>query len=173
LRFSYYSRLTRAEQAIYRRSDEIAAVRLGPDQAPLKALTRALEQALATGRREETERAAVALSRAIAERLRVRDATVRVLEVRPRGADAELHGLYVAEEGARPIIRVWMRTAAHRRVVAFKTFLRTLLHELCHHLDYELFALPDSFHTQGFFKRESSLFRQLVAPGPKQLSLDV
>ena len=44
----------------------------------------------------------------------------------------------------------------------FRTFLRTLLHELCHHLDYELLDLDDSFHTEGFFKRESSLFKQLV-----------
>jgi hypothetical protein len=31
-----------------------------------------------------------------------------------------------------------------------------------HHVDYELLRLEDSFHTEGFFKRESSLFRQLV-----------
>jgi hypothetical protein len=55
-----------------------------------------------------------------------------------------------------------MRTAKHRRVVAFKSFLRTLLHELCHHLDYELYRLPDSFHTKGFYMRESSLFHQLM-----------
>jgi len=29
-----------------------------------------------------------------------------------------------------------MRTARHKKIVAFKTFLRTLLHELCHHLDF-------------------------------------
>jgi hypothetical protein len=63
---------------------------------------------------------------------------------------------------APAVIRVWMRTAQHKRVVAFRTFLRTLLHELCHHLDYELLKLEDSFHTEGFFKRESSLFKQLV-----------
>jgi hypothetical protein len=55
-----------------------------------------------------------------------------------------------------------MRTVKHRRVVAFRSFLRTLLHELCHHLDYELYKLSDSFHTEGFYKRESSLFHQLV-----------
>ena len=55
-----------------------------------------------------------------------------------------------------------MRTAHHKRIVAFRTFLRTLLHEVGHHLDYELLALPDSFHTEGFFRRESSLFKQLV-----------
>ena len=47
-------------------------------------------------------------------------------------------------------------------MVAFKTFLRTLLHEVCHHLDYMHLRLQDSFHTQSFFQRESSLFYQLV-----------
>jgi hypothetical protein len=47
-------------------------------------------------------------------------------------------------------------------VVAFRTFLRTLLHEFCHHLDYTLLGLQDSFHTEGFFRRESGLFSQLV-----------
>jgi hypothetical protein len=47
-------------------------------------------------------------------------------------------------------------------VVAFRSFLRTLLHELCHHLDYELFKMEETFHTEGFYKRESSLFHQLV-----------
>jgi hypothetical protein len=57
-----------------------------------------------------------------------------------------------------------MRTAKQRRVVAFRTFLRTLLHEVGHHVDYTLLKLPDSFHTEGFYKRESSLFHQLVPP---------
>ena len=55
-----------------------------------------------------------------------------------------------------------MRTARQRRVVAFRTYLRTLLHELGHHLDYRYLQLADSFHTQGFYQRESSLFHQLV-----------
>jgi hypothetical protein len=62
------------------------------------------------------------------------------------------------------VITVWMRTAAKKHVVAFKTFLRTVLHEICHHLDYELYGLEESFHTEGFFKRESSLFHQTVGP---------
>ncbi len=63
-----------------------------------------------------------------------------------------------------------MRTVRHRRVVAFRTFLRTLLHEVGHHVDYERLSLADSFHTEGFFRRESSLFRQLVPEpaGPDQ-----
>ena len=41
--------------------------------------------------------------------------------------------------------------------------IRTLVHELCHHLDYELFALEETFHTEGFYKRESSLSNALLA----------
>ncbi len=37
-----------------------------------------------------------------------------------------------------------------------------LLRELCHHFDYERLGLRDSYHTQGFFRRESSLARQLL-----------
>jgi hypothetical protein len=88
---------------------------------------------------------------------------IKVLAVRPSASWGELHGLYEPAHGrTSAIITLWMRTAKHRRVVAFKSFLRTLLHELCHHLDYELYKLSDSFHTEGFYKRESSLFHQLV-----------
>ena len=63
-----------------------------------------------------------------------------------------------------------MRTARHRRVVAFRTLLRTLLHEVGHHLDYEYLKLADSFHTEGFFRRESSLFHQLLPPADEELA---
>jgi hypothetical protein len=67
-----------------------------------------------------------------------------------------------------------MKTAAHERVVRFRTFLRTLLHEVMHHLDITLLGLDDSFHTEGFFKRESSLVRQLVArPRAKKKAANV
>jgi len=55
-----------------------------------------------------------------------------------------------------------MRTAKRQQVVAFKTYLRTLIHELCHHLDYEYYRLEDSLHTQGFFRRESNIMKQLI-----------
>jgi hypothetical protein len=60
-----------------------------------------------------------------------------------------------------------MLTAKREQVVAYRTFLRTLLHEVGHHLDYELLRLGDSFHTAGFFKRESSLTNQLLAAGAR------
>ena len=48
------------------------------------------------------------------------------------------------------------------QVVKFRTFLRTLVHEVCHHLDYEHFNLAESFHTEGFYARESALMRELL-----------
>jgi hypothetical protein len=72
-----------------------------------------------------------------------------------------LHGLYESA-GPRTVISVWMLTAKRGQVVAYKTFLRTLVHEMGHHLDYQRLALRDSFHTDGFFKRESSLVAQLL-----------
>ena len=97
---------------------------------------------------------------------------IQVLAVRPSDDWGELHGLYLPEEAGRTAkIQLWMRTAKHKRVVAFKSYLRTLLHEICHHLDYELYKFPETFHTEGFYNRESSLFHQLVQ-ATRQIRLD-
>jgi len=37
------------------------------------------------------------------------------------------------------------------------------VHEVGHHLDYEHFKLEETFHTEGFYKRESSLANALLA----------
>lgn len=162
--FPYYRRLTRRQQAIYRKSDAIGAIPISDCSALLHRVER-VRLALQSGERIATQRATSALLLALCEALGAPPVVSRVLARRPSNSEAELHGLYEREEGKRAIIRVWMRTAAHERTVAFRTFMRTVLHELCHHLDYELFELEDSFHTEGFFRRESSLARQLL-PAP-------
>jgi hypothetical protein len=85
-----------------------------------------------------------------------------VLAARPSKSWGELYGLYDPSRGDVPTITLWMRTAQRKQVVAFRTFLRTFLHEIGHHLDYELLRLAETFHTEGFYKRESSLFKQLM-----------
>lgn len=161
--YAYYAKLKARHKAIYRRSDGIAELTL-PAAGRMQPLVRSLEAALAAENRTAIERAAQSLTTAILAAFKVPGARVKVLSTRPSTRSSELHGLYEpAERGAPSQVKVWMRTSHHKRVVAFRTFLRTLLHELCHHLDYELLKLEDSFHTEGFFKRESSLFKQLVA----------
>jgi hypothetical protein len=165
-RFSYYDRLGAADRKIYRASDAIAAVPV-PRADDLHPLVHALERTLGEGKRGAVARAAGALVDALLSQLGAPGVIVRVRQVRPRIHQGELHGLYTlaAEEKPTAQIEVWMRTAAHARTVAHRTFLRTLLHEVVHHLDVTVLGLGDSFHTQGFFQRESSLVRQLL-PGP-------
>lgn len=160
--FAYYSKLTKKEKAVYDRSDAIPSVRL-PLAAGLWPIVQVLQTALGRDDKRAVNRACTLLVRGITDMLAIEPVDVGVLAVRPSIALRELHGLYTREPGRAPRIRVWMRTVHHRRVVAFRTFLRTLLHEVCHHIDYTYLALPESFHTEGFFKRESSLFHQLVS----------
>ena len=159
--FAYYARLSRAQQAIYRKSDEIVEVRL-PEPARLHPAVEMLTTALASEDRATVQRATERMIRALTDALGVPPVKVEVLAARPHAKWGELHGLYTAERGKAPKIQLWMRTAKQRRVVAFRTYLRTLLHEVGHHLDYALLGLRDSYHTEGFYKRESSLFKQLV-----------
>ncbi len=165
-RFPYYTRLSKQQKAVYRRSDAIVEVPLGIGGTDTSAVLEEIESGLRDDNRVSVRRSAAALVQLLCDDLDVPRVTLRVLARRPSDATSELHGLYEREDGKRPIVRVWMRTAAAERPVAFRTFVRVVLHELCHHLDYELFALADSMHTHGFFKRESSLVRQLLPPPP-------
>jgi hypothetical protein len=161
LPFPYYSRLSRRDQEIYRRSDAVTGVHLVRPEA-IWPFVGAVQETLAADDRPAVEAAAQYLVRALTTMLAVPPVRLQVLAVRPTLRAAELHGLYTRDGRTTPTIQLWMRTAQKRQVVAFRTFLRTLLHELMHHLDYDLLKLPDSLHTEGFFKRESSLFHQLV-----------
>jgi uncharacterized damage-inducible protein DinB len=159
--FAYYARLSRAQQTVYRKSDGVTEMRLARP-AELHPLVAILETALRAEERAATQVATERLIRGLTDALGVPPVRVEVLAARPHAKWGELHGLYTATRGQPPKIQLWMRTAKQKRVVAFRTFLRTLLHEVGHHVDYTLLRLPDSFHTEGFYKRESSLFYQLV-----------
>lgn len=171
----YFTSLSKKQQSAYRASDAAGEIVL-PAAAyeGLKVKTTRLRgtlsmatQSLEGGELLAVEGAARDLVRGVCEALKVSVPEVRVHEVRPRGAYGELHGLttrWTHRQGTgedKTRIEVWMKTAIGDHVVAFKTFLRTLCHELVHHLDYALLKLEDSLHTEGFFRRESGLMRQL------------
>jgi hypothetical protein len=164
--FAYYARLTPGQQRIYRRSDEITSLRL-PGAAGLRPAIDTLGTLLVSEDRPGVQLATQSLFSRLTGAFGVPPCRVAVLSARPHGRWGELQGLYTTgSRGRPPQVQLWMRTAHQRRVVAFRTFLRTLLHELCHHLDYQHLRLADSFHTQGFYQRESSLFHQLVPEPP-------
>lgn len=160
--FAYYKRLNQAQKRIYRASDKVTSVRL-PEPGRFAPLVGRLEEALKAEDRGKTQAACRQLVDAMTAALNIAPVSIKVLTARPSEDWGELHGLYYPrEDGKRARITVWMRTAQQRRVVAFKSFFRTVLHEFGHHLDYTLLDLADSFHTEGFYKRESSLFHQLT-----------
>lgn len=160
--FSYYRKLSRRSQQIYRVSDAIHGITV-PRCEKFQPLIPRIARALEREDRPRVQQLCGTLAKGIARELNTPPVRVKVLAVRPSASWGELHGLYEPVEGrAQAVISLWMRTAKHKRIVAFRSFLRTLLHELGHHLDYEHFRLRDSFHTEGFYKRESSLFHQLV-----------
>jgi len=162
--YDYYRKLTPKQRRAYRESDRIAHVDLG-NPTRLHGTVAALRDALAAGDRRRVQKACADLARGVCDDLGISRVRVRVGGRRPKDADGgELFGRcsWDEEETKGALVEVWMRTAKLGRVVAFKTMLRTLVHELCHHLDYELHGLDNTFHTEGFFRRESSIMRQLV-----------
>jgi hypothetical protein len=166
LPFAYYDRLPASRRRVYDRSDAIVELPLpaGPDAAPVIA---AIAAGLEADRETAVQRACQQLLDDLTLRFKVPSLRVKVYATRPSGDWGELHGMYLPQdESDRAVVEVWMRTAQKQKVVAPRTFLRTLLHELCHHLDYELYKLPETFHTEGFYKRESHLLVQLAGPPP-------
>jgi hypothetical protein len=166
--FAYYDKLSAADKRVYRTSDAIVRIAI-PGVESLMPLATAVEPALAAAKRSAVERACQGLVDGLNRQLATPRVQVRVLERRPSNSQGELQGLYEPDEVTEGVARitVWMRTAQREQVVKFRTFLRTLIHEVCHHLDYELYKLPDSFHTEGFYARESALVRELLGEPPK------
>jgi hypothetical protein len=160
---AWYRRLPAGLQRVAAASDRVPTVPLRAGPA-LRGAVAALPGVLATGRERDVQALAQRVADGICAALSVPAVRVRVALRRPPLRGGELQGLYTPANGSgRDLITVWMLTAKRGQVVAFRTFLRTLLHELCHHLDYTLLHLRDSLHTQGFYQRESSLFHALGA----------
>lgn len=90
----------------------------------------------------------------------------RPIRVREGGGGTEMFGDYTP---GTLVIRVWMRTAIRKQVTSFGTFLSTLCHEFCHHLDYHQFKYRDSWHTRGFYERTAALYHHARGTPPKRL----
>lgn len=100
----------------------------------------------------------------------VPDCDIRVLAARPlrvrENWTSELFGDYTPDT---MLIRVWMRTAVRKEITSFGTFLSTLCHEFCHHLDFQKFGFSDSWHTRGFYERAGALYHCVRGTSPKRL----
>jgi hypothetical protein len=164
---AYFYRLPLRAQRRYLASDSIDRFPLTASPAALTMVNN-LMSALDGGAPSIVQRASQALLNEVCRLLSVRPVRLEVRSVRPHNSRGELHGLFYprapAGRGATagaPLIVLWMRTAQRHDVVKPRTFLRTLMHELSHYLDYALLKLEDSYHSGGFYQRESFLVRTL------------
>lgn len=163
---SFRNRLrTKDQKRQYDRSEQVHSIRLSVTPRMVRAVE-LLEGSLQAADRARTQKICQVLCDDLCTALEVPRVRVAVngrrREHGAKNSRYELHGLYESD-GETKRIQVWMITKVRGEVVKFKTFLRTLLHEVCHHLDFHLLDLGESFHTDGFRKRESSLMHQLLA----------
>ena len=147
---------------VFEKSEGLTSIQVPTADAAYTALRRKLRDGHRKGDVAAFKVAADELLRELSRFYRIRRPKLRLEGVRPHklweGTLAEqLDGLYEGDT-----ITVWTRTAIHRRLVAFRTLMYTLVHEYCHHLDYEYLELPRSFHTKGFFDRQHLLYRRIM-----------
>jgi hypothetical protein len=147
-----------AKRAEYDRSDKLVAITL-PTDSWLHELAGEIESAMSADLKRKVQTACNEFLAEAARSFNVPRPSVRVLDARPlrvyESGLSELFGDYQLNNG---LIRVWMRTAVQKRVTSFGTFLNTLSHEFCHHLDILQLGLPNSFHTRGFYGRTAILY---------------
>src|SRR5215831_19568817 len=135
-------------------SDQLTSLDV-PQDDRLRAIASSIDSIMKDGTSTLVRQACSELLTAAADLYKVQRPGVRVLAARPLrvregGWATELFGDYSPQA---MLIRVWMRTAVRKQVTSFGTFLSTLCHEFCHHLDYQRFAFRDSWHTRGFYER--------------------
>jgi hypothetical protein len=159
----------KANRAGFLESDRIRTFDL-PYDARLLSITKSIESAMRTGRSTDVRRTCAEFLDAASEFYKVPECGIRVLAARPLRVRehwaTELFGDYNPES---MLIRVWMRTAVRKEITSFGTFLSTLCHEFCHHLDFQRFGFPDSWHTRGFYERTGALYHLARGTPPKRL----
>lgn len=156
-------------RALFLDSDRIKTLEL-PQDARLQKVAMALQAAMEAEASADVRRACTEFLDAACDFYKVRACEVRVLAARPlrvrEHSTTELFGDYHPDT---MLIRVWMRTAVRKEVTSFGTFLSTLCHEFCHHLDFHRFRFPNSWHTRGFYERAAQLYHHARGTPPKPL----
>ncbi len=101
----------------------------------------------------------------ICRNLKIPRARLRVFEERQphklRGGKLayKLYGVYRCDSA---VIEIANLTSIRKQVVAGKTFLDTLIHELMHHIDRKLLRIPSTPHSPGFYARIEDLKTKLM-----------
>lgn len=159
----------KANRASFCESDRIGTLELPSDGRFLKA-AKSLEAIMKTGVGADIRKTCSEFLADASKFYNVPACGVRVLAARPlrvrENWATELFGDYNPET---MLIRAWTRTAVRKEITSFGTFLSTLCHEFCHHLDFQRFGFPNSWHTRGFYERTAALYHCARDTAPKRL----
>jgi len=159
----------KANRSAFLESDRLRSVAT-PDRGHLLTIAKSIEQAMRTQNVSDVRHTCSEFLTFCSAFYKVPNCGLRVLAARPlrvrEGWSTELFGDYDPET---MLIRVWMRTAVRKDVTSFGTFLSTLCHEFCHHLDLHKFGFPNSWHTRGFYERTAALYHHARGTPPKSL----
>ena len=160
---------SKKNRAGFLESDRIKTLDL-PQDARLLAIAQSIESTMRAGATADVRRACAEFLGAASEFYKVPECGIRVLAARPLRVrehwSTELFGDYDPET---MLIRLWMRTAVRKEITSYGTFLSTLCHEFCHHLDFQQFKFPDSWHTRGFYERAGALYHHARGTPLKRL----
>ncbi len=155
--------------AAFTESDRMRTIDL-PQDGSLRIIAKSVECAMKAGTTTNVRHACQEFLETTSRFYGVPDCGIRVFAARPlrvrENWASELFGDYTPET---MLIRVWMRTAVRKEITSFGTFLSTLCHEFCHHLDFQQFRFPDSWHTRGFYERAAALYHHARDTAPKRL----
>jgi hypothetical protein len=156
--------------AQFRESDELCDLEVPLDDR-LRAPANAIALAMKSGKGAAVREACAEFLHMVSDFYQVSQPQVRVLAARPvrvreGGGATELFGDY---DPGKMEIRVWMRTAVRKQVTSLGTFLSTLCHEFCHHLDVQRLGFCGTPHTRGFYARTAILYHHARGTPLKRL----
>jgi hypothetical protein len=159
----------RNHRSQFAESDRIKTLDL-PRDGELLTIASSVDSAMQAGVAADVRRACAQFLALTSDFYEVQNCEIRVLSARPlrvrENWASELFGDY---DPKTMLIRVWMRTAIKKEITSYGTFLSTLCHEFCHHLDFQRFHFSDSWHTRGFYERAASLYHCARDTAPKKL----
>lgn len=159
----------RSEKEEYARSDKLISLPLPPAD-PLREYALQLKEALANEDRKAILSASKLLLNTLSDDFAVERPKTKILSVRPREVrgdwEFQTFGDYDTETA---VLRLWMKTAIQKKTSAYGTFLNTLVHEFCHHLDVVSLDMPNTFHTRGFYERVGELYHHVQNTPAKKI----
>lgn len=151
----------KSEKDEYIRSDAMRSIKLPPAE-PARTQALKVKEALAADDKKLLQAACKELLETLATAYGVASPKIKVLASRPQKVtDNWVYETFGDYDPETTQIRLWMRTAVQKKATSYGTFLATLCHEFCHHLDMVQLEFFETYHTRGFYERTAAIYHHI------------